>query len=123
MSYEGHLAILKCTLHSFSGLLQKDYIDAIKQREGLTAKQMGTTPTHCIFLKFDICRTDAANVSFGHGIHFCIGAPLARLEAKIALRQLLERLPSFVLHEPKPTFPELMTFRKPLQLWLSSSKN
>jgi mannitol/fructose-specific phosphotransferase system IIA component len=41
MSYEGHLAILKCTLHSFSGLLQKDYIDAIKQREGLTAKQMG----------------------------------------------------------------------------------
>jgi len=70
---------------------------------------------------FDITRTDAANVSFGHGIHFCIGAPLARLEAKIALRQLLERLPSFVLHEPKPTFPELMTFRKPLQLWLSSS--
>ncbi len=69
---------------------------------------------------FDITRTDPGNVSFGHGIHFCLGAPLARLEAKIALRQLLERLPSFVLHEPKPTFPELMTFRKPLQLWLSS---
>ena len=72
---------------------------------------------------FDITRTDPGNVSFGHGIHFCLGAPLARLEAKIALRQLLERLPSFVLHEPKPTFPELMTFRKPLQLWLSSNKN
>ena len=72
---------------------------------------------------FDITRTDPGNVSFGHGIHFCLGAPLARLEAKIALRQLLERLPSFVLHEPKSTFPELMTFRKPLQLWLSSNKN
>jgi len=72
---------------------------------------------------FDITRDDAANVSFGHGIHFCIGAPLARLEAKIALRQLLERLPEFVLHEPKPTFPELLAVRKPLQLWLSSSRN
>ena len=72
---------------------------------------------------FDITRKDAANVSFGHGIHFCIGAPLARIEAKIALRQLLERLPSFVLHEPYPTFPELLAVRKPLQLWLSGTDN
>ncbi len=103
------------------GLAADIYV--VKPDEVTRPSRRGTTPTHCIFLKFDITRTDAANVSFGHGIHFCIGAPLARLEAKIALRQLLERLPSFVLHEPKPTFPELMTFRKPLQLWLSSSKN
>ena len=70
---------------------------------------------------FEITREDAANVSFGHGIHFCIGAPLARIEARIALRQLLDRLPSFVLHEPHPTFPELLAVRKPLQLWLSSN--
>ncbi|MDA2962138.1 MAG: cytochrome P450 [Actinomycetota bacterium] len=70
--------------------------------------------------KFDIARKDAANVSFGHGIHFCIGAPLARLDAKIALRQLLEKMPKFFLHEPKPTFPELLAIRKPLHLWLST---
>ena len=69
---------------------------------------------------FDVTRDDARNVSFGHGIHFCIGAPLARLEAKIALRQLLERLPRFVIHDPKPVYPELLAVRKPLHLWLSS---
>ncbi len=41
---------------------------------------------------FDIRRTPNRHVSFGHGIHFCIGAPLARLETKIALTIMLERL-------------------------------
>jgi cytochrome P450 len=41
---------------------------------------------------FDIRRSPNRHLAFGHGIHFCLGAPLARLESKIALGIILERL-------------------------------
>jgi cytochrome P450 len=52
--------------------------------------------------RFDVTRNVAGQVAFGHGIHFCLGAPLARLEAKVVLEELLtpERRLSLVPGQP-----------------------
>ena len=56
--------------------------------------------------KFDITRDPNEHVAFGEGIHFCIGAPLARMEARIAFEAMLERFPQLRLKDPaiKPTY-------------------
>lgn len=51
---------------------------------------------------FDIHRDTAGFIAFGHGIHFCIGARLARLEAKVALEILLNRYPTITADPHSP---------------------
>jgi len=50
--------------------------------------------------RFDVARDPNDHVAFGEGIHFCLGAPLARLEARIAFETIVERFTSVALADP-----------------------
>lgn len=63
--------------------------------------------------KFDIGREQQGHLSFGHGVHMCLGAPLARLEGHVALSRLFARAPdirSAIAFEEIPYSPSFLTY-------------
>ncbi|MCF3168513.1 MULTISPECIES: cytochrome P450 [Streptomyces] len=61
--------------------------------------------------RFDITRTDGSrHLSLGHGAHFCMGAPLARMESVTALERLFTRFPALDLAVPEPELPRHASF-------------
>jgi len=68
--------------------------------------------------RFDIDRSDArGHISFGKGVHYCLGAKLARLEARVVLEVLAERIPSLALVEDQElAWSPNITFRGPREL-------
>lgn len=61
--------------------------------------------------RFDIGRGGAKHLSFGGGIHFCVGAELARLEGEIALETIARRLPGMVVDTVLPQWRDGLLFR------------
>jgi cytochrome P450 len=50
--------------------------------------------------RLDVGSADSGHLAFGHGIHYCLGAPLARIEGQVAFTALVERLPDLALATP-----------------------
>jgi pimeloyl-[acyl-carrier protein] synthase len=61
--------------------------------------------------RLDIGRSDNRHIAFGWGIHFCLGAPLARIEGQIAINTLLRRLPKVSLATDEPEYRSSLTLR------------
>jgi cytochrome P450 len=69
--------------------------------------------------RFVISRPNAGDhVAFGFGRHYCLGAALARVEARVAIRGLCERWPRVRLDATRDSSPRGHEFRKPPELWV-----
>jgi cytochrome P450 len=68
--------------------------------------------------EFDVARNPQGHLGFGFGIHFCLGASLARLEARIALEALVDELPRLQRADPRVEFVDSYLVRGPRRLLL-----
>jgi cytochrome P450 len=75
--------------------------------------------------RFDLHRPESERtLAFGKGIHYCIGAPLGKLEARLALLGLMSRFPNLRLVPGQQlTFHPNISFRGPQALWLERARN
>jgi hypothetical protein len=69
--------------------------------------------------QLDLGRAPNPHLGFGHGIHHCLGAALARLEAQIALPQVLQTFPGLRLNDPNPPYRRHTSNRNPLRLLIT----
>ncbi|NEB01525.1 cytochrome P450 [Streptomyces sp. SID13726] len=69
--------------------------------------------------RLDLTRDTSGHLALGHGIHYCLGAPLARAETEIALAALLERFPALALAEPAPRWRNSLRARGLVSLRVS----
>jgi cytochrome P450 len=61
--------------------------------------------------RLDVARRDNRHIAFGFGIHFCLGAPLARIEGQVAIGTLLRRMPAVKLVSDTPKWRESSVLR------------
>jgi cytochrome P450 len=59
--------------------------------------------------RLDISRNPNPHLAFGHGIHFCLGAPLARMEVEIGLAEMVKRFPNIELASPVKYQPRILS--------------
>ncbi|MFF3487939.1 cytochrome P450 [Streptomyces sp. NPDC002701] len=89
----------------------------IRRGDLVTVSLAGANRDPAVFTdpdRFDVRRANARlQLAFAHGPHYCLAAHLARLEARIALQYLLERLPALRLDPARPCAAHGLVFRKP----------
>lgn len=70
--------------------------------------------------RLDLDRPTPRHLSFSHGLHFCLGAQLARLEASLALEALITRFPKLALPDQPIAWSDNTILRGPKELWLET---